>query len=722
MGPAAGFGAEEALLTQPATALPGIGPKLAERLAERGLDTIEDLVWFVPRRYDDLRRVEPLAAALAQDGEARRVTVAGMVASCRFHRRGRMRWLDVRLVAEAGATDQLIARWFHVHGGMADRFPRGSQVVLSGTPRARAGAVEMTSPDVLAVTTPAGVTRSAPSRILPRYGDVTGVPPATLRKACRAAVECAVGQIVDGVPAAVIESVGLTGLGDALAVLHAPPEDLGEAEVAALDAGTSHWHRRLAFDELFFLALAVARRGRDRRTGAAPPCPARAEDQRRLAAALPFSLTGAQARAIVALAGDLAGSVPMNRLLQGDVGAGKTAVAFAAAHQVARAGLQVAFMAPTEILAEQHAATLRPWCESVGLRCRLLTASTPGGVRASLLALLAAGEIHVVIGTHALLAEGVGFARLGLVIIDEQHRFGVAQRVRLRDKGAGGEQPHLLVMTATPIPRTLALTAYGDLDVTVLDEMPPGRTPAVTTIQPGRRGRDAAYQKVRRALAEGGRAFVVCPLVEPSEEMPWAAATAVAGELAERLAPARVGFCHGRMPQVDRDAVMDSFRSGMLDVLVATTVVEVGVDVPEATIMVVEDAQHFGLAQLHQLRGRVGRGGGRSECVLVTRGDRTAAGAERLAVMAETADGFRIAEEDLRIRGPGEILGARQAGLPKLRFGDLRRHVDLLQEARTEAERLLALDPDLGRPEHAVTRRVLDDRTRDTDVYGAEGG
>ncbi len=691
------------VLARPVTVLPGIGPKLADNLAERNIETVEDLVWFVPRRYDDARAVVPLVEALGTLGE--RVTTSGEVASCRFNRRGRMRWVDLR-IADGGA--KLVIRWFNAHGGMTKRFPKGKRVVLSGLVRERSGAVEMTNPDIIG---------DGPT-IIPRYGSIPGVPAATLRKACVRAVELGKDHIVDGVPADIAERLGLASLGEALLGLHAPPADLPVERVAELNAGTSAWHRRLAFDELFFLGLAVARRRRDHRAFETVPCPVPADRDAALAKALPFELTGAQRRAIEAIGADLAGEVPMNRLLQGDVGSGKTAVAFAAALQVIAAGRQVALMVPTEILAEQHAAGISGWCEALGLRSALLTASTPRGVRHSTLCLLEAGKLDLVVGTHSLIADGVVFAALGLAIVDEQHRFGVAQRVRLRDKGDVGA-PHLLVMTATPIPRTLALTAYGDLDVTIIDEMPPGRTPPVTKVHNGKRGHESAYRKLTVQLAAGGRAFVVCPLVEPSEASDRASATAVHQELSGSL-EAAVGLVHGRMTQPERDEVMAKFRDGTLDVLVATTVVEVGVDVPEATVMLVEDADHFGLAQLHQLRGRVGRGGGVSHCWLLTRGAKTATAAERLAVMAETTDGFRIAEEDLRIRGPGELLGARQAGLPKLRFGDLTQHIELLARARDEAERLLASDPDLAG--HPVTREVLEVRTAEAPVYGSESG
>ena len=462
-------------------------------------------------------------------------------------------------------------------------------------------------------------------------------------------------------------------------------------------------------------------RRRERRADAAVPCAKATGLDEVLARALPFVPTGAQRRAFGEIAEDLARGEPMNRLLQGDVGSGKTCVAFAAALQVAKAGRQVAVMAPTEILAEQHAETWRAWAKSAGLRLELLTASTPKGVRASLLALLAAGQLDVVIGTHALLAEGVGFHALGLVVIDEQHRFGVAQRAKLRDKGDGQGAPHLLVMTATPIPRTLALTAYGDLDVSVLDELPPGRTPVVTKVVAGKKGEASAYKLVGERVAAGECAYVVCPKVEDDSESELKDATTVAGEVAAALPSARVGLVHGRLDGDKRDRVMRAFKAGELDVLVATTVIEVGVDVPAATVMVIHDADRFGLAQLHQLRGRVGRGGGAATCMLVTHQGVGEDGRRRLDAMVATTDGFRIAEEDLALRGPGELLGPRQAGVPRLRFGSLAQHTELLLEARGHAERILDEDPGLVRPEHGALRAALARRLAQS-VYGAESG
>lgn len=700
--------------------LPGIGPKLAERLAERGLDCVADLLWLTPRRYDDVRQVKELSAALAGAEPGERVTAFGTSVSCRFFRRGRRRWVDLRLSGER--RDLLVVRWFHAHPGMAKRFPRGSRVALSGRLSVRGGQHEMANPDVLGVRMPDGTLRDTPQKIIPRYPDVPGIAAGTLRRACAVAAERFADRLPDPVPADVAERLELPALAESLSLLHAPPDDLDVDEVAALDRGDSRWHRRLAFEELFVLGLVIARRKLSHRRETATACPALAPAE--IARLFPFELTGAQNRAVEQLSADIATDVPMNRLLQGDVGSGKTAVAFAAARQVIASGGQVAMMAPTELLAEQHYSSVKGWCDGAGLRVSLLTASTPKAARTSTLSLLLAGQIDLLVGTHSLLSESVEFHRLGLVVIDEQHRFGVAQRVRLREKGAG-RMPHLLVMTATPIPRTLALTAYGDLDVTIIDELPPGREPVVTTVISGARARDQLYRRLGKRIAAGERAFVVCPLIEPSEEegaRDWRDATTTADQLSGRLEGATIGLVHGRLTQSERDAQMSAFRRGEIDVLVATTVVEVGVDVPEATIMIVEDAHRFGLSQLHQLRGRVGRGAGQARCVLITHGRKTEDASRRLAVMADSNDGFRIAEEDLAIRGPGELLGARQAGLPRLRFGNLLQHTELLIAARAEAEALLERCPDLDRPEYAAVRNVLKQRGSETEAYGAEGG
>jgi ATP-dependent DNA helicase RecG len=713
-------------LAAPTSTLPGIGGTLAAKLAERGMATVEDLLWTLPRRYDDVRGAGSLSQACEVPDGQRATFVAGVISSRMIYARGR-RWAEVRV---GDLNTAVTVRWFNVYSGIEKRMPPGARVVLSGKVKERNGRVELANPDILGIELPDGDGTSKPTAsILPRYPDIAGVGAGRMRQACAAACERVGDKVDDGVPAKVEVAMGLPSLAETLARLHSPMPDISVEELAAMNRGASHWQKRLAFGELFALGVAVALRRKERRSDKALPCARTKGLAAELAKALPFEPTGAQQRSIAEIGDDLARDVPMNRLLQGDVGSGKTAVAFAAALHVARAGRQTAVMAPTELLAEQHHETWKQWTAGAKLKVELLTASTPKPTRASLLALLAAGKIDVLIGTHSLLAESVGFAALGLVIIDEQHRFGVAQRAKLRDKGDGQGAPHLLVMTATPIPRTLALTAYGDLDVSVLDELPPGRTPVATKIQTGARGVTAAYKLIGERVAAGERVYVVCPKIDPTEEdeepvgkqRPWRDAATTAIDVAKAVPKARVGLVHGRLDTGERERLMRAFKQGELDVLVATTVIEVGVDVPAATTMVIHDAERFGLAQLHQLRGRVGRGAAASRCILLSAGALGEDAEARLGAMVETNDGFKIAEQDLILRGHGELLGPRQAGAPRLRFGDLAQHTALLLEARRHAEAILDEDPALVRPEHAALRRALERRLAH-DVYGSEGG
>ena len=742
-------------LAAPTHTLKGIGPAFATKLAEKGLVTVEDLLWMVPRRYDDLRKVPTFAVALQRAaerlGESRgepdappRLTFVAVVQSARtVFARGR-KWAEVRLcspeaegpggIDNADTSPRLLVRWFNMWS-IEQRLPVGSRVVLAGglraplSPNARAWprVLEMASPDILEVLTPPA--EPAP-RLVARYPDVRGVPAGRLRAACELACQRVAALIDDGVPASAERMCKLPPLAEAIPALHAPSLALDEETLASLNRGDSRWHRRLAFGELFALGVAVALRKAQLRGDRALACAA-FDAATALGEVVPFALTRAQRRVISEISADLAAGSPMNRLLEGDVGAGKTLEALGAALQAVRAGCQVALMAPTAVLAEQHAAGWQKLAGALGLRLALLTAATPRVEASATLQQLAAGALDIIIGTHALLSDGVRFAKLGLCVIDEQHRFGVAQRVKLRDKGHAGASPHLLVMTATPIPRTLALTAYGDLEVSILDELPPGRVPPHTRVMRGPKGEGDAIKLIAQRVAAGERAFVVCPKIGGDEEegdgggaggddQPWRDATSVAEALAQKLP--RVGLVHGRLDAAARDEVMRAFRDGRLDVLVATTVIEVGVDVPQATVMAIFDADRFGLSQLHQLRGRVGRGGGKSYCLLLVRGEVTEEGARRLAVMSETGDGFRIAEEDLRLRGPGEILGAKQAGVPQLRYGDLQQHTELLLEARRAAEAVIAEDPQLSRAEHASLRLALRRRLGDREIFGAESG
>ncbi|HEY3353952.1 MAG TPA: ATP-dependent DNA helicase RecG, partial [Polyangia bacterium] len=696
------------------TSLPGCGPAFAARFAAgRGVECVGDLLWLLPLGYEDRRAVVPLAQ-LADVPDGSRVTTRGTVRRVSSFPR---RFVDLT-VEDEGV--RLVARWFRVNPGLAKRFTSGDQVVLSGALKRYQDQLMMAHPDVVA-------DEGAGGGIRVRYPEVEAVPPRIVARLCRAACVEAADLCPDGLPAELTRRLELPSLAAALRTLHLVPADLPPADVAALDAGQTAAHRRLVFDELFFLQLGLARRRARWRADAAPALPAIADPLAEVRPHLGFAPTAAQERAAREIAAELCVAEPMNRLLQGDVGAGKTVVAFAAALQMARAGWQTALMAPTEILAEQHLATITPWARALGLRTALLTASTPRGARESLLALTAAGRLDIVIGTHALLAERVGFDRLGLVIVDEQHRFGVAQRARLRRKGEGAAGlPHLLVMTATPIPRTLALTIYGDLDVTTLDELPPGRRPPATTLHLGARGRREARARLQAELAAGRQAFVVCPRVEepddPDTEVTVKGAVGTAERLAAELPGARVGLVHGRLPAPERDEAMRRFRAGDFNLLVATTVIEVGVDIPRATMMVVLSADRFGLAQLHQLRGRIGRGGGESACLLVCEPEAGEEAIARLRVLCDTGDGFRIAEADLALRGPGELAGTRQAGMPRLRFGDLARHGEVLRLARTEAFALALRDPELKAPEHAAAKAVLESRWDPAALYGEEAG
>ncbi|MBI5768788.1 MAG: ATP-dependent DNA helicase RecG [Verrucomicrobia bacterium] len=536
-----------------------------------------------------------------------------------------------------------------------------------------------------------------------RYPEVEGVPPRIVARLCRAACERDAELCRDGLPRYLRDRLELPGVREALRQLHLVPADLTPEAVAALGAGDTQAHRRLVFDEFFFLQLGLARRRARWRRDRAPALPKTADPLAEVRPCRGFAPTGAQERAAREIAADLGGAEPMNRLLQGDVGSGKTVVAFAAALLVARAGCQSALMAPTEILAEQHLRTVEPWARALGLKVALLTAQTPRGSRESILTLLAAGRLHLLIGTHALLAERVGFDRLGLVIVDEQHRFGVIQRLKLLQKG---RTPDVLVMTATPIPRTVTLTLFGDLEISTLRDSPPGRQ-KVNTYHATEEQRARWWEFLRRKLREGRQAYVVVPLVEESDQLNVANVQEAYESLTNgELEAFRLGLIHGRMTSAEKDAVMDDFRRGQIQVLVCTSVVEVGVDVPNATLMTIEGGERFGLAQLHQLRGRISRGSHPGFCCVFA-DPQTEESQERLKAFVSTTDGFKLAETDFRLRGPGEILGTRQHGLPPFRIADLVRDEAVVIEARRDAQALVSTDPDLSQPPHAALRRMM---------------
>ncbi len=674
----------------------GVGPKLAEALARKGLVTVEDALYFLPRTYEDRRR--PVRIAATRPGM--RVVVLGeVIAAGPAWFGGRRRGFEMAIADGSGV---LRARWFHAPGpAMQARFPVGSRVLVCGEVQRFGGRLQMVHPDVEPAETADDPVHF--DRIVPVYSEAEGVPQKTLRRILKTVVDTYADAARGGVPASLAAELELLPLGEALRAVHFPPR---EADPEALVAGRTAAHRTLIMDELFVLQLGLALRRQGLALEPAPVLIGTGRLTGALRARLPFTLTAAQERAVADIAADLASGHPMHRLLQGDVGSGKTLVALLAALTAVESGYQAALMAPTELLAEQHYLTAHRLLAPLGLEVLLLTGAQAKGERARVLRRIEQGDAHLVIGTHAVIQEQVAFRRLGLGIVDEQHRFGVAQRAMLAQKG---ERPHLLVMTATPIPRTLAMTVYGDLDVSVLDELPPGRSPVATRVVWPRQRRQV-LDAIRERIARGEQAYVVYPLVEESEAPELAdlkAATAAAEELRAALPGARVGLLHGRMPPDEKEAVMVAFRDRRLDVLVATTVVEVGIDVPNATLMVVEHAERFGLSQLHQLRGRVGRGSRPSACLLVAGGGRTEESARRLAVMEQTTDGFRIAEADLAIRGPGDFLGTRQSGVPDFRVANLLRDQRLLAAAREAAFGLVARDPELADPAHRAAREAL---------------
>ena len=667
----------------PAQVLPGVGPRQRERLARLGISTLEQLLFHLPLRYED--RTTARAAGSVRPGE--QVLVRGEVELAEVVP-GRRRRLVCRL---ADGTGALTLVFFNFYPGHRQKLRRGARVRCFGEVRAGLSGPEMVHPEWELDepgAAPAGVA------LTPVYPSTEGLTQAALRRLVERALDaCRQGQAgAELLPAPLLEALGMHPLPEALERIHAPPPG---ADTQALLDGRDPAVRRLAFEELLahrLSLLRLRRRVRDQRRAPALDAPGALRE--RFLQSLEFRLTAAQSRVDAEIAADLGDSRPMLRLVQGDVGSGKTVVAALALLRAVECGWQGALMAPTELLAEQHRRNLSGWLEPLGVSVLWLAGRAGAAARRAARERLDAGEALVAVGTHALFQEGISFGRLALVVVDEQHRFGVHQRLALRDKGADpGLQPHQLTMTATPIPRTLAMTAYADLDCSSIDELPPGRTPVATVALPDSR-RDEVMERVRRACAEGRQAYWVCTLVEESEALEAEAAEATAARLVEQLSELRVGLVHGRLGAADKDAAMGRFQRGELDLLVATTVIEVGVDVPNASLMIIENPERLGLAQLHQLRGRVGRGNRASACVLMYHAPLSATARQRLAVLRESNDGFRIAERDLALRGPGELLGTRQTGALEYRVADLVRDADLLPEVQRRASALLAGAPE----------------------------
>jgi ATP-dependent DNA helicase RecG len=657
--------------------LRGVGDTLAERLRVLGVENTQDLLFLLPLRYEDRTHVVPL-------GELRpgqRAAVEGDVLLTEVAFRGRRQML----CKIADGSGFLTLRFFHFSAQQQTGLARGARIRCFGEARRGQNGLEIVHPEYRRIDPQAGP--EPKEHLTPIYPGTEGLTQARLRLVVGMALDqIGADDLEDWLPASVLADARLPSLRAALEFVHRPPTD---APVELLAAWRHPAQRRLAFEELLAhqLSLKLLRQ----RIQSDPGWPLATDGalKKNLLAALPFRLTKAQQRALGEIEGDLRLPKPMLRLVQGDVGCGKTLVAALAATRAVQTGRQVALMAPTELLADQHAQNFRRWFEPLGVNVALLTGRQTGKARRAVLSGISEGHAAVVVGTHALFQESVEFSSLALVIVDEQHRFGVHQRLSLREKGAaGGHQPHQLIMTATPIPRTLAMTAYADLDVSVIDELPPGRTPVKTVVLADTR-REEVVQRIRSACLAGRQAYWVCPLIDESEEMPFQAAEETAAALAAALPELNLGLIHGRMPGPAKEETMRRFKAGAIQLLVATTVIEVGVDVPNATLMVIENAERMGLAQLHQLRGRVGRGQHESTCLLLYRAPLSPLSRERLAVMRNTNDGFEVARRDLELRGPGELLGTRQTGLAQMRVADLLRDADLLPRVQIAAETLL---------------------------------
>ncbi len=680
----------------------GVGPKLSELLAKRGVKNVEDALYLLPHRYEDRRELRPIAGLRPGFTE---VFTGRVVSAEMMSTKGGRRFFEV-VVADDSAS--VVLKWFNCNPTFMKRiWKSGRTGVYTGEVAQFGYQREVHHPDVEWLAEGQDVHEVLAAdpvnfgRIVPVYPLTEGLSQKVMRTVMREIMDGFLPCVQELLPSALVESMRLPGLRQSLREIHMPSLDV---TLEDLNEGRTASHRAIAFDEFFFweLGLALKKRGVMLEDGISFQVTHRYTKP--LARLLPFELTAAQRRVLSEIKNDMMAPHPMHRLVQGDVGSGKTLVALMAALVAVENGYQVAIMAPTEILAEQHWHTIHRWCAELGISTVLMTAGMKGKQKAESLAKIADGSAQIVIGTHAVIQEKVEFARLGLGIIDEQHRFGVLQRGILKKKGC---DPDILVMTATPIPRTLAMTLFGDLSLSVIDALPPGRTPVETRIFFESR-RSQAYDIIRAEIAKGHQAYVIYPLVEETEKSDLKAATQMAEHLEKEIFPElRIGLLHGRLSPEEKETVMGSFKACQLDILVATTVIEVGIDIPNATVMVIEHAERFGLSQLHQLRGRVGRGVAKSRCILLTPGRLSEDGEKRLKVMEATNDGFRIAEADLEIRGPGDFLGTRQSGMPDFRVANILRDAGILEQARRSAFDLLENDPELSAPASVPLREEL---------------
>jgi ATP-dependent DNA helicase RecG len=675
-------------LDRAVTYLPGIGPKSAEKLAKLRLYYVRDVLYYYPRDHIDYARQVNIRELEA--GET--VTIVATIKSCNCFTSPRNSKLTILELTIRDASGQMKLNRFYAGSRFASRgwqeqqkrlYPVGAVIAASGLVKQTKYGVTLEDPDIEVIDNSADSLNSLTvGRIVPVYPLTEGVGADLVRRAVLASMP-AIANLHEPQPKGLLKEYNLVGVQDAIANIHFPTDP------DALDAA----RRRLVFDEFFYLQLGLLKRRRDQQqdqTSAVLASNGQLIDE--FYNVLPFKLTNAQQRVVNDILTDLQKPVPMNRLVQGDVGSGKTVVAVISILAAIQAGYQAAFMAPTEVLAEQHYRKLVSWFNQLHLPVELLTGSTKTAKRREIHAMLETGELPLLVGTHALIQDTVNFDRLGLVIIDEQHRFGVQQRARLQQKG---ENPHVLTMTATPIPRTLALTLHGDLDVSQIDELPPGRKPIQTTALTGR-DRQHAYDLMRREIAQGRQVYVVLPLVEESEKLDLKSAIDEHQNLQQVFPDFQVGLLHGRMTSAEKDDAITAFRDNKTQILVSTTVVEVGVDVPNATVMLIEHAERFGLSQLHQLRGRVGRGGSQSFCLLMS-SSKSETARQRLKVLEQSQDGFFISEMDMRFRGPGEVLGTRQSGLPDFALASLVEDQEVLEIARDAAERTMEKDPTLNK-------------------------
>lgn len=664
------------LAAVPVTALKGVGAAMQEKLTKVGLENLQDVLFHLPLRYQDRTRIVPIGSLRPGQDAVVEGTVTGADIAM-----GKRRSLLVRL---NDGTGTLSLRFYHFSNAQKEGLKRGTHLRCYGEVRPGSSGLEIYHPEYRALS---GETQIAVEQTLtPIYPTTEGLTQQRLRQLSELALaRLGPHSLPDWLPEELAKEYQLGPLAEAIRYLHRPPAD---ADIEELAEGR-HWaQHRLAFEELLTHQLSLQRLRESVRAQQAPQLPVASKLPAQFLHNLGFEPTGAQKRVGAEIAYDLAQDEPMLRLVQGDVGSGKTVVAAFAALQALEAGYQVALMAPTEILAEQHFINFSKWLQPLGLEVAWLAGKLKGKARAAALEQIASGA-PMVVGTHALFQDEVKFHKLALVIIDEQHRFGVQQRLALRKKGVDARLcPHQLIMTATPIPRTLAMSAYADLDTSILDELPPGRTPVNTVLIADSR-RIEVIERVRTACNEGRQAYWVCTLIEESEELTCQAAETTFEDLAAALGGLNVGLIHGRMKPAEKAAIMEQFKQGALQLLVATTVIEVGVDVPNASLMIIENPERLGLAQLHQLRGRVGRGSAASHCVLLYHPPLSQLGRERLGIMRETCDGFLIAEKDLEIRGPGEMLGTRQTGLLQFKVADLMRDADLLPAVRDASMSLL---------------------------------